>query len=56
MGSFLKAKREHRAVKKAAAENANLAANLWNAILGLGAAPPRAASPRRSRTRSRSRT
>src|SRR5580704_3203501 len=39
MGSFLKAKREHRTVMKAATENANLAADLWNAILGLGAAP-----------------
>jgi Mg-chelatase subunit ChlD len=39
MGSFLKAKREHRTVKKAAAENLDLAADLWNAILGLGAAP-----------------
>jgi Mg-chelatase subunit ChlD len=39
MGSFLKAKREHRTVMKAAAENANLAADLWNAILSLGAAP-----------------
>lgn len=39
MGSFLKAKREHRTVKRAAAENAFLAADLWNAILGLGAPP-----------------
>jgi uncharacterized protein YegL len=39
MGSFLKAKREHRTVKKAAAENLELAADLWNGILGLGAAP-----------------
>jgi hypothetical protein len=39
MGSFLKAKREHRAVKKAAEEAPTLAADLWNAILGLGAAP-----------------
>src|SRR5580704_13973354 len=39
MGSFLKAKREHRTVMKAATENANLAADLWNALLGLGAAP-----------------
>ena len=39
MGSFLKAKREHRAVKKAAQEDPALAADLWNAILGLGAAP-----------------
>lgn len=39
MGTFLKARREHRAVAKAAAENAEFAADLWNAILGLGAAP-----------------
>jgi uncharacterized protein with von Willebrand factor type A (vWA) domain len=39
MGSYLKAKREHRAVKNAAAENPTLAADLWNALLGLGAAP-----------------
>jgi Mg-chelatase subunit ChlD len=39
MGSYLKAKREHRAVKKAAVENPTLAADLWNALLGLGAAP-----------------
>jgi uncharacterized protein with von Willebrand factor type A (vWA) domain len=39
MGSFLKAKREHRTVKNAAAENPNLAADLWNAILNLGASP-----------------
>lgn len=39
MGSFLKAKAQHRTVKKAAAENPTLAADLWNAILGLGAAP-----------------
>src|SRR3954471_19431561 len=39
MGSFLKAKHEHRTVTKAAAENLKLAADLWNGILGLGAAP-----------------
>jgi hypothetical protein len=39
MGSFLKARREHRTVNKAASENPDLAADLWNAILGLGAAP-----------------
>jgi hypothetical protein len=39
MGSFLQAQRAHRTVQKAAAENPSLAAELWNAILGLGAAP-----------------
>lgn len=39
MGSFLRARREHHTVKKAAAENPDLAADIWNAILGLGAAP-----------------
>ena len=39
MGSFIRAKREHRTVKKAAGENLELAADLWNGILGLGAAP-----------------
>jgi Mg-chelatase subunit ChlD len=39
MGTFLHAKRQHHTVAKAAAENAKLAADLWNAIMGLGAAP-----------------
>jgi uncharacterized protein with von Willebrand factor type A (vWA) domain len=39
MGTFLQAKRQHKSVATAATENLALAADLWNAILGLGAAP-----------------
>ena len=39
MGTFLHAKRQHRTVAKAAAENPRLAADLWNGILGIGTVP-----------------
>ena len=41
MGSFLQARQRHHTVARAAAENETLAADLWNAILGIGAAPAR---------------
>lgn len=39
MGTFIKAKREHLAVREAAALDEALAADLWNAITGVGAEP-----------------
>jgi len=39
MGTFLQAQRQHRSVALAAAENAALAGDLWNAIVGLGSDP-----------------
>jgi len=39
MGTFLQARREHHAVAVAADQNAALAGDLWNAIIGVGAGP-----------------
>src|SRR5689334_5599896 len=39
MGTFLRAKRHHLAVSTAAAEDEARAADIWNAIGGLGADP-----------------
>jgi len=39
MGTFLQARRQHLTVSHAAARNERLAAEMWNAIVGLGEAP-----------------
>jgi len=39
MGTFLQARREHHAVAVAADQNAALAGDLWNAIIGVGTEP-----------------
>jgi len=39
MGTFLQARREHRAVARAADQDAALAGDLWNAIVGVGSEP-----------------
>lgn len=39
MGSFLQAKQQHRTVAVAAAQNEETAADLWNAIVGVGREP-----------------
>jgi uncharacterized protein with von Willebrand factor type A (vWA) domain len=45
MGNFLQARRRHHTLSVATAENAELAGDLWNAIVGLGRDPPHGSFP-----------